>query len=64
MRNIDWKRLGLAVACTIVLIAGFAAFKALFPTACVVVTCIALFALLVLAFYLLFGDVQDYYGED
>jgi hypothetical protein len=65
MSNFDWKRLGLSVVCVIVLIAGFAAFKALFPTACVVVTCVALFALLVFAFYLVFGDVQDYYnGED
>lgn len=64
MNNFDWKRLGLAVVCTIVLIVGIAAFRALFPTACLVVACIALFALLVFAFYLLFGDVQDYYGED
>lgn len=64
MRNFDWKRLGLAVVCTIVLIAGIVAFRVLFPTACMVVTCAASFALLVFAFYLLFGDIQDYYGED
>lgn len=67
MRNIDWKRLGLAVLCSIVIMSGLLAFAYYFRTLCIVLAAVIMAACFVFVFYTMFGDVEekdDWYGED
>ena len=59
MRNFDWKRLVLAVLCSLAFLGCVVAFFHYFPTAFLVFTILTLAGALTLTLYFIFVDVEE-----